>query len=247
MASSLFNPCTRTVFFHNLSPSFLWFTSWPGTLHFILHTPNHCLLFATHALMITTCFAVVPRLCHLILVSLSTVYLEFYLVAASSNHSHLRPLKSHLIFLSYGPGLNSMQHTTSHTTTVQSSSYFQWYILIGKQWYQLPEFTKQMPLPLTISCSSKSRLVLPFWYLLTRVVPDRFQQSSKTVVCVFLVATSTLWIGKICCSSPYLHYLHCHHTAQNAQVKAFYFRLLKHYYVTITLLTVKCTLMEGYK
>jgi len=48
---------------------------------------------------------------------------------------------------------------------------------------------QRMPLPLTISCSSKSRLVLPFlvlpfWYLLTRGVPDRFQQSSKTVVCV---------------------------------------------------------------
>ena len=46
-----------------------------------------------------------------------------------------------------------------------------------------------MPLPLIISYSNKSRLVLPFlvlpfWYLLTRVVPDRFQQSSKTVVCV---------------------------------------------------------------
>ena len=46
-----------------------------------------------------------------------------------------------------------------------------------------------MPLPLTISCSSKSRLVLtflvlPFWYLLTRVVPDIFQKSSKTDVCV---------------------------------------------------------------
>jgi len=46
-----------------------------------------------------------------------------------------------------------------------------------------------MPLPLTISCSSKSRLVLtflvlPFWYLLTRVVPDKFQKSSKMVVCV---------------------------------------------------------------
>ena len=42
---------------------------------------------------------------------------------------------------------------------------------------------------LTISCSSKSRLVLaflvlPFWYLLTRVDPDIFQTSSKTVVCV---------------------------------------------------------------
>jgi len=30
-----------------------------------------------------------------------------------------------------------------------------------------------MPLPLTISCSGKSRLVLPFWYRLTRVVPDK--------------------------------------------------------------------------
>jgi len=27
-----------TIFFHNLSPSFLWSTSWTGTLHFILHT-----------------------------------------------------------------------------------------------------------------------------------------------------------------------------------------------------------------
>ena len=32
-----------------------------------------------------------------------------------------------------------------------------------------------MPLPLTISCSSKSRLVLPFWCQLTRVVPDKIQ------------------------------------------------------------------------
>ena len=30
-----------TVFFHNFSPSFLWSTSWPGTLHFILHTFLH--------------------------------------------------------------------------------------------------------------------------------------------------------------------------------------------------------------
>jgi len=42
---------------------------------------------------------------------------------------------------------------------------------------------QQMPLPLTISCSRKSRLVLPFlvlpfWYLLTRVVLDKFQKSS---------------------------------------------------------------------
>jgi len=41
-----------------------------------------------------------------------------------------------------------------------------------------------MPLPLTISCSSKSRLVLPFWFRLTRVVPDKIQEGHKTVVCV---------------------------------------------------------------
>jgi len=32
--------CSK-VFFHNLSPSFLWSTSWPATLHFILHTFLH--------------------------------------------------------------------------------------------------------------------------------------------------------------------------------------------------------------
>jgi len=55
--------------------------------HLPLHTPyisssNHCPLFAAHAHSITTCFAVVPRLCHLILISLSTLYLELYLVAS---------------------------------------------------------------------------------------------------------------------------------------------------------------------
>jgi len=46
-----------------------------------------------------------------------------------------------------------------------------------------------MPLLLTISCSSKSRLlftflVLPFWCWLTWVVPDKMQEGCKKVVCV---------------------------------------------------------------
>ena len=41
-----------------------------------------------------------------------------------------------------------------------------------------------MPLPLTISCSSKSRLVLPFWCRLTRVVPGKIQEGRKKVVCI---------------------------------------------------------------
>jgi len=36
-----------------------------------------------------------------------------------------------------------------------------------------------VPLPLIISCSSKSRLVLPFWCRLTRVVPDRTNMAVK--------------------------------------------------------------------
>jgi len=43
--------------------------------------PSHCLSFTVHAHTIATCFAVVLRLCHLILLSLSTIYLELYLVA----------------------------------------------------------------------------------------------------------------------------------------------------------------------
>ena len=56
---------------------------------------------------------------------------------------------------------------------------------------------QQMPLPLAISCSSKSRLVLtflvlPFWYLLTQVVPDKFQKSSKTIVCCVFVCVQLM-------------------------------------------------------
>jgi len=34
------------------------------------------------------------------------------------------------------------------------------------------DMAQLMPLPLRVSCFSKSRLVLPFWYSFTRVVPD---------------------------------------------------------------------------
>ena len=44
-------------------------------------------------------------------------------VTHPSNHSHLCPLKCHLIFVSYRPGLTSMQHTASYTTAEQSPSH----------------------------------------------------------------------------------------------------------------------------
>jgi len=39
--------------------------------------------------------------------------------------------------------------------------------------------TELMPLPLTISCYSKSKLDLLFWYWLTRVVLDKIQRATK--------------------------------------------------------------------
>jgi len=44
-----------------------------------------------------------------------------------------------------------------------------------------------MPLPLAVSCSSKIRIgFLPFWYRLTRVVPDKGSLNRCVCVCVFL-------------------------------------------------------------
>jgi len=42
-----------------------------------------------------------------------------------------------------------------------------------------------MPLPLTISCFSKIQIGLPFWYRLTRVVPDKGLLNVCVCVCVF--------------------------------------------------------------
>ena len=61
---------------------------------------------------------------------------------------------------------------------------------------------QQMPLPLTISCSSKSRLVLPFWYQPTRVIPDKIQKSCKTIVVVVVVVVVSL--GFVVCFSWFI-------------------------------------------
>ena len=41
-----------------------------------------------------------------------------------------------------------------------------------------------MPLPLTVSCFSKTRLVLPLWYWLTWVVPEKGPLNVCVCVCV---------------------------------------------------------------
>ena len=114
-------PCL-TVFLHNVTKfSLIYLLAWHPPLHTpSISSPNHCLLFAAHAHIIATCFAVVPKLCHLILVSQPFIWNSILWLNAThpSDHSHLCLLKCHLIFLFYGPGLTSMQHTTSHTAAV---------------------------------------------------------------------------------------------------------------------------------
>ena len=43
---------------------------------------------------------------------------------------------------------------------------------------------QMMPLPLTISCSSKIQIGLPFWYRLTWVVLDKWPLNGCVCVCV---------------------------------------------------------------
>jgi len=69
-----------------------------------ISSPNQCLLSATHAHAISTCFAVVQRLYHLFLVSqLITWDFIFYLnITHPSDHSHLCSLKCHLFSILIG-------------------------------------------------------------------------------------------------------------------------------------------------
>jgi len=42
-----------------------------------------------------------------------------------------------------------------------------------------------MPLPLTVSCSSKTQIDLPFWYRLTWVVPEKGPLNECLCVCLY--------------------------------------------------------------
>ena len=110
--------------------SLIYFLAWHSQLHTpYISLPSHSLLFAAHANNITTCFVFLfsteimssnPSL------SLNPFTWNSILqpnATHPSNYSHLWPLKCHLIFLSRGPGLTSMQHTTLHTTAVLSTSH----------------------------------------------------------------------------------------------------------------------------
>jgi len=121
MASSLFSVHTWQSFSTISKFSLVYRFAWHPQLHTpYISSPNRCLLFTTHAHTIATCFAVVPSF------SQPFTWNSILKLNAThpSDHSHLCLLKCHIIFLFYGPGLTSMQHTTLHTTAIQSVSHF---------------------------------------------------------------------------------------------------------------------------
>jgi len=111
-----------TVFLCNLCPSFLWSTSFPDpstsySIHFFTQSLTSFCSTCLYHRKLFCCSTKFMSSNH----NLSTLYLELYLLATHlSDHSHLWPLKCHLIFLSYEPGFTSMQHAVSHTTAVES-------------------------------------------------------------------------------------------------------------------------------
>jgi len=91
--------------------------------------------------------------------SLSTLYLELCLNSLTP-HIHLTILISTCWSATSFPFLWAKSYfhatTTLHTTVVLSPSHCQWYILIGKQWYQLPEFIPSYSAsPSTLNMSPK--------------------------------------------------------------------------------------------
>ena len=91
IASSLFKwYVLDNLFAQPLSMSSLvYLLVWSPPPHIpYISSPNQCLLFATHAYIIATCFAVVSILYHLFLAFLSTPYLDVTLTL------HIRPFSS---------------------------------------------------------------------------------------------------------------------------------------------------------
>jgi len=115
-----------TVCFRNLSPSFLSSTSWPGTLHFMLHTFLHQII----ASFCGTCPYHRNLFCCSTEImssnpSLSLNPLLGTLSGSLMPHIHLTILPAE-VFIHF-PFLwaRSHFHATLHTTAVQSPSHFQ--------------------------------------------------------------------------------------------------------------------------
>jgi len=104
--------------------SLVYLFAWHPTLHTpYISSPNHYLLFATHAHTIATCFAVVPRLCHLIpvfhyqgVVNLYTDQYNFLFWRTNTTKIHRWHMHCHILY----SGKKSTRQSNSEGTLVWS-------------------------------------------------------------------------------------------------------------------------------
>jgi len=67
---------------------------------------------------------------------------------------------------------------------VKNSEWWGAGVVICLEWGADLHTAQLMPLPLTVSCFSKTQIGLPFWYRLTWVVPDKGPLNGCVCVCV---------------------------------------------------------------
>ena len=128
-----------TDLFHNLSPGPLWSSFWSGTLYFILHTFLHpVIIFSQHTPHHRSMFCCSTN----VMSSIPTLSPSSLL---GNVFFTLMPHINLTTFISAHWSATSFYFLTGQLSLpcnilLQPSSHNQWYILTGKQWYQLPAF-----------------------------------------------------------------------------------------------------------
>ena len=112
---------------------------------------------------------------------------------APDNHASTPPLSFFTGQMPFLPPNQQRQSTEGHLACKKTEWWSADVVICLKRGADL-HMAQLMPLPLTVSCFSKSRLVLPFWYQLTRVVPDKEPAAAVPLnghVCVCVVVQLT--------------------------------------------------------
>ena len=205
-----------TVFFHNLSPSLLWSTSWPGSstsysTHFFTQSLSS-LRSTCHT--IATCSAVVLRLCPLIPVSLSTLYLELYLV--TSHHTSIHPVHTspyNINLTLYSVLWCSWLGDKQGTWPVKTEWWDTGVVTCLWQGSDL-HMAQLMPLPLTVCCFSK--IQIGFTFLVPPHLGSPKQRAVKRVLFLLLYSNSDIVAQLLRLKRLYRVYLQSNNTKENA-------------------------------
>jgi len=104
-------------------------------------------------------------------------------------------LPPHFLFLQASSHFHATHYFT-HTTAVQSPSYYQWYILIGKQWHQLPEFIPSNSNSGLYSCISISIHTQHVTWITKLILQLQICTDTNIYLCdlYWLLDSSNLWL-----------------------------------------------------